>query len=118
LLALIAGAVLARVALQWNLPLPVCNFKRLTGAPCPFCGGTRALKSAAEFDLWTAFQFNPLVIVAGLAVVGCFALWLADRFRTVPLLPRVRSWLTRWPGWWIAGGLFLANWAYLIWALD
>ncbi len=114
LLALLGAAAVARVALYWNVPLPACNFKRLTGVPCPFCGGTRALKSVAEFDLWAAVQFNPLVCLAGLAVVAWFALWVTDRFRTRPLRPRIRRLIDRWPVWWIAGGLVLVNWAYLI----
>lgn len=116
--ALVVAAALARVAMNWNVPLPLCNFKRLTGAPCPFCGGTRALKSAAEFDLWPAFQFNPLVFLAGMVVIAWFGLWLIDRFLARPIQPRLRAWLARWPWWWIAGGLVLANWAYLIRTLE
>lgn len=118
LLAMLGAAAVARVAMNWNVPLPACNFKRLTGAPCPFCGGTRALKAAAEFDLWTAFQYNPLVFLAGIAVIIWFALWVVDRFRREPLQPRIERWLRRWPVWWIAGGLVLANWAYLIRTLE
>jgi hypothetical protein len=114
LLAMLGAAAVARVAMQWNVPLPACNFKRLTGAPCPFCGGTRALRSAAEFDLWAAFQFNPLVFLAGVAVILWFGLWLVDRCRVRPVQPQVKAWLQRWPVWWIVGGLVLANWAYLI----
>lgn len=114
LLAMLGAAALARVVMQWKIPLPACHFKQFTGVPCPFCGGTRTLRSAAELDLWTAFQFNPLVFLAGVAVLGWFALWLLDRWRTNPWLPRLKTRLQRWPLWWIAGGLVLANWAYLI----
>ena len=114
LLAMLGAAAIARVAMQWNLPLPACGFKRLTGVPCPFCGGTRALRSAAEFDLWTAFQFNPLVFLAGVAVFLWFGLWVIDRFLAKPVQPRIEARLQRWPLWWIAGGLVLANWAYLV----
>jgi hypothetical protein len=114
LLAMLGAAALARVAMQWKIPLPACHFKQFTGAPCPFCGGTRTLRSAAELDLWAAFQFNPLIFLAGVAVLGWFALWLIDRFRTAKLQPRIQSWFQRWPVWWIAGGLVLANWVYLI----
>jgi hypothetical protein len=102
------------VAMQWKIPLPACHFKQFTGAPCPFCGGTRTLRSAAELDLWAAFQFNPLIFLAGVAVLGWFALWLIDRFRHDKLQPRIQSWFQCWPVWWIAGGLVLANWVYLI----
>lgn len=114
LLAMLGAAAFARVALQWNVPLPACGFKQFTGAPCPFCGGTRALRSVAEFDLWVAFQFNPLIFLAGVAVILWFGLWLFDRFRARPIQPRVKAWFQQWPMWWIAGGLVLANWAYLI----
>jgi hypothetical protein len=114
LVALLGAAAVARVVIQWNVPLPACGFKQFTGAPCPFCGGTRALRSAAEFDLWTAFQFNPLVCLIGVGVILWFSLWLTDRFRARPIQPAIRAWLERWPLWWLVGGLVLANWAYLI----
>lgn len=114
MLALLAAAAFARLIMQWNVALPACNFKRLTGLPCPLCGGTRAMRSLAELDLGTALHFNPLVVFSALAILGWFALWSLDRFLTRPVLPRIKIWLRRWPVWWIVGGMVLLNWAYLI----
>ena len=116
-LALLAAAAIARLMMQWKVVLPACNFKRLTGLPCPLCGGTRAMRSLADLDFGTAFHFNPLVVLAAFAILVWFAFWSLDRFRERPVLPRIKSRLRRWPVWWIVGGLVLANWVYLIRAL-
>lgn len=113
-LAMVAAAAIARMAVQWNLPWPACNFKRLTGAPCPLCGGTRAMRSVAELDILTALRFNPLVALGVVVIIFWFGLWLVDRVRAQPLLPRIRNRIQQWPVWWMLGGLVLANWAYLI----
>ena len=49
LLAMLGAAALARVAMQWKIPLPACHFKQFTGAPCPFCGGKAWLKSRGGY---------------------------------------------------------------------
>lgn len=117
-LAGIAGiAFLARVLLQWNENMPLCGFREMTGVPCPLCGGTRTLKSIAEFDLTAAIQFNPLVLVT-FALVMVWAVWklleriLGTRFfrdgsRTVAKLPLA----------FIVFGALLLNWIYLIYHL-
>ncbi len=48
--------------------LPPCFFRRLTGVPCPTCGGTRAALALAHGDLAGALAANPLVTL-GLAVL-------------------------------------------------
>ncbi|HEY7348611.1 MAG TPA: DUF2752 domain-containing protein [Ktedonobacterales bacterium] len=41
----------------------LCLFKNLTGRPCPGCGMTRAISSAAHGDFKQAFRHNKLVII-------------------------------------------------------
>jgi len=90
----IAAAWTARVALQQNLVWG-CPMLQLTGVPCPFCGGTRALASVSSLEIRQAVAFNPL------AVFG-LALWpFALKYRDA-------RWL--WP---IGGALLFANWLYL-----
>ncbi len=70
----------ARLSIEWNLPLPLCGLKRLTGIPCPFCGSTRCLQACAQFDFADAMRWNPLTFLACVSLVLRFALWAADRF--------------------------------------
>jgi hypothetical protein len=114
MLVMLGAAAAARLALRWDLPLPACGFKRLTGLPCPLCGGTRAMRSLADLHFATAFRFNPLVVLTAFAIVGWFVLWWTDRFREEPVVPQIKNCLQRWPVWWMVGGLVLVNWGYLI----
>ena len=42
----------------------VCPFFALTGFTCPGCGTTRGLHALLHGDVVTAFQFNPLMVLA------------------------------------------------------
>lgn len=53
---------------------PVCVFHRATGWQCPGCGGLRAVHHFLRGEIWTAFRFNQLVVLA----VPVLA-WLAYR---------------------------------------
>jgi hypothetical protein len=60
-----------------------CWFKKVTGLPCPGCGGTRAFVFALHGDFYHSLQLNPaaLVLLAGLIAIGVVQLILAaDRF--------------------------------------
>lgn len=52
-----------------------CIFKRVTGVPCPFCGGTRATVAAAQGRFVESVKLSPLGIPL---VIGCVlgAPWL------------------------------------------
>ncbi|MGN6299905.1 MAG: DUF2752 domain-containing protein, partial [Angustibacter sp.] len=58
-----------------------CPFLRLTGRPCPFCGGLRAVNDVLHGDLLGAVHSNALVLLlvplAGAAIV----VWLGRRWR-------------------------------------
>ena len=41
-----------------------CAFKKLTGLPCPGCGGTRAFVCFFRGDFLKSFCYNPIVIIA------------------------------------------------------
>jgi len=83
----------------WPFPTPAsklsfCSFHSLTGLPCAFCGGTRAVKAMVHWDWASAMYFNPLaigvVLVGG--VLGAFLLLEAALGRRLagPLRPRLR----------------------------
>jgi len=111
-----ALAVAVAVALNFvDMPLPACNFHRLTGYPCPSCGGTRACLLLSRLDVLGAARMNPLAAVLGIAG-GLWALYsiavLAFRLRRIRLgfssnTERRIFWIT-------AVLVALANWAYLI----
>ena len=101
------------LAAWWRLPGPGCLFLRLTGWPCPLCGGTRAFRALAHGDWTAALWTSPLAVLLGLAL-GLCGLWhLAALAGWSPpsRLPAVpRRW--RQPLLWLLLAAILANWAY------
>ena len=87
---LLAVAIaLALGALQ--ITLPACSLKRMTGVPCAFCGGTRALQALGHLSLTEAFWFNPLVTIGALAaapmaIISLFFSQCFTRFKKFPLI--------------------------------
>lgn len=41
-----------------------CQFRRVTGLPCPSCGSTRAVFALLKFDPARAFRLSPIATVA------------------------------------------------------
>ena len=70
--ALIVGVHLVNTLTERELI--ICTLRRITSIPCPTCGSTRAVESALQGDLLTAFSYNPLVMV--LLLLGGAALAL------------------------------------------
>jgi hypothetical protein len=104
----IVGAVLSS---RLQLFFPKCTFLRLTGLPCAFCGGTRALRAIAHFDFVGAFWWNPLVTLAVFAAALSCALWAI-----VPA-PAFDDWIARakrLPVWTIIFVLIGVNWIFLL----
>ena len=88
-------------ALAIHDPGVLCPVRRLTGLPCPLCGGTTALAAAGAGHFDSAFAANPIVLLGALALVAAPAyagdLWwrLGDRHRT-----------------WLLVGLLAVAWLY------
>jgi hypothetical protein len=105
------------IAWAWfkvGLPIPGCAFKEMTGVPCPTCGTTRMLRALFAGELWEAFLWNPLLLLACVAV----GLWMmVSAYLRLSGRRGLRIALERWERWTlrIAGGLaILAGWGYLI----
>jgi|1185.fasta_scaffold178365_2 hypothetical protein len=58
----VVGAILVAVISGYlGIGFPQCSFKRMTGLPCAFCGGTRSLRAIGHLHFTDAFWLNPLV---------------------------------------------------------
>lgn len=108
-----AGLVLAGwwISRETGTRVPLCMARRVTGVPCPGCGGTRSAMSLAGGDPAAAFAFNPLVaafLVAGPVWLGWR--WLRRGRPDRPWTPTTRKVLG-------LGALaaVAANWAYVLW---
>jgi len=113
LVALIGLAVGVRLARDWQLPLPFCWLRALTGIPCPACGCTRSLLAWAHLDPGSALRFNPLFFVGCLGVVAWATVWTLERITGIEWLPRLTRAAHRLPVRWILAGLATLNWLYL-----
>jgi hypothetical protein len=52
------GGEVWRDGTHQQLGLPACNFKYLTGKPCPSCGMTTSFALLMRGDLWNSVQAN------------------------------------------------------------
>ena len=75
-----------------------CGFHFLTGLPCLFCGGTRAVRALGHGQWELAAYLNPLAFPAaalGLLLVGLLALEAATGRRAI----RWEAWLVKFQRW-------------------
>jgi len=88
----------------------LCLFKRITGLPCPTCGFTRGLLSLLGGRPGRGWLYNPLlfsVLVLGILATGIRVLFARAVKIRLTRIERIIAWL-------LAGVLFAANWAYVI----
>jgi hypothetical protein len=93
--------------------LPLCQFKAVTGKPCPGCGLTRSFSAISHGRLREAAAFNPF---------GFPLYALAVFFLFFPLLCRLRPntgpAMMRWRVHvWLPVGMLAALWTWGIWRL-
>ena len=58
-----------------------CPFLLLTGAPCPGCGGLRAVHDLTRLDVPAALSSNAVAVLLLLGAVVAWALWTVRRWR-------------------------------------
>ena len=104
---------LARLSVEWKLPLPLCGWKRLTGVPCPFCGGVRCFQASSCFAFLDGLRWNPLVFLGCVATALWFSIWIADRSFNRGWLPALRPWLHAPALKPLLIGAIVSNWIYL-----
>jgi hypothetical protein len=107
--ALLAGFLLAGVALQLLLPerfAVQCLMKRWFSVPCPTCGMTRALRLLLHCEWRAAVALQPLVLIGPLFALLAFLYWTLR-----PAVPAAQKFR---PLAGIALLVFLLNWIGLI----
>ena len=110
---LAALALVARLALQWQWPVPQCWLRKLTGVPCPACGCTRSLAAWSSGNLEQAWLYNPLFFALCLGLLLWLMLWAVQLATRRPLLDVIRANAGRLPVGRIAIALVATNWLYL-----
>ena len=88
--------------------ITLCGVKKLTGLPCPFCGGVRATAALGQGSLAEALAWNPAVTLlhAGMLTSGAAL-----------VLGRTPPWLTPERNRFVFRAILvilLANWLYLV----
>lgn len=73
---------------------PTCPLLAITGLYCPGCGAMRALASLTDGNVPAAFGFNPLAVLAFVALLGIFGVWAARQWRGTQKLTLTRPWVT------------------------
>lgn len=113
LAALALALVAAHLVELWQLPVPPCTTRSLTGWPCPFCGSTRTLMAAARGELAAAVRLNPLIFLGAAAVLGWSVARAIERFTGRRFTAGLGEWLRRLRWGWLLAGALLVNWVYL-----
>jgi len=74
-----------------NRCFSICQFRRLTGLPCPTCGVTRSLAMLAKGEWRRAVAYHPMGPLVAAALCGgwLYLLWCAAT-RVTPTVPRGR----------------------------
>jgi len=106
----VLGIALVWLSAHFHQPVQLCLIKRLTGVPCPTCGFTRGAIALLNGNVVQAWLFNPLLyLVLGLffAAVVIRIIWARGIRISLTGKERLAAWV-------LAGTLFFANWAYVI----
>jgi hypothetical protein len=73
---------------------PGCTLYKLTGLYCPGCGGLRATHQLLHGQIFAAFHFNPLFVLALPILLWAFARSILRYRRGETFLPAIKSnWL-------------------------
>jgi hypothetical protein len=111
---LLSALVIAAMAAGWEGPRMVCPLKAVVGVPCPGCGATRAAQALAAGQVMTAARLNPLAALAA----GAWVLWAG--YAAVAVAARGKRLRLVWEpqdvsrARWLAAGLVLTSWLFLV----
>lgn len=88
----VLAIIVAALSNYFKIAFPKCTFKTLTGLPCAFCGGTRALRAIGHFKFVEAFWLNPLVTIAAFAAAACAIGSFVVPVKFERLVARAKNW--------------------------
>ena len=74
LLGICIGALIVVICSQ-KFGIPLCPFKKITGIPCPGCGGVRCVRMLLHGDVMGAILTNPVSVVFILFIIASL-MWL------------------------------------------
>ena len=101
--AALAAYILYTVDPSTSHAYPRCLFKTATGYDCPGCGSTRAVHHLLHGRVGTAFRYNPMLFVAGVAFAPALVTLLRGRTPEYVAKPWFAwSALVLTVGWWVA----------------
>ncbi len=88
-LLLLSGVWLLHSLEPGEIPLPECEFKSITGLPCPTCGITRSMQAAANLEIKESFIQHPfgLLLISVISVLFFFLLTEAITGKRLRLIP-------------------------------
>jgi hypothetical protein len=118
-LCLLAATAAARIAGALALPLPLCQWRRWTGLPCPACGCTRSLLAWSHGEWLGALRWNPLFFL----LCATLLFWVGLRGVAAAAKPpgvlrsrllELEGRLARLCSWKAFGLLAFLNWLYLL----
>jgi hypothetical protein len=113
----LVGLLVGRyVPLATLIPFWGCSFRQVTGVPCPGCGLTRVADRVAHLNVMGALTANPLGTVAALLFALAAVAMVVHLVFGVPLPELVLSEAEWRVVRWAALGLFLANYAFVVFA--
>ena len=104
------GVALVWLSAYFHRPVQLCLVKRLTGVACPTCGFTRGALSLFHGHPAQAWLYNPLLY----SVLALFFAVTAVRVISARSVRINLTGIERPAAWILAGALFFANWAYVI----
>ena len=106
-------AGMAQAVVHGLIPLPRCLLLQLTGIPCPTCGCTRSLAAWTQFDLASAFLFNPLFFAACTVLLIWSGIRLVEMRTARELVSRQQLRLSTNTAWALGVASVVLNWLYL-----
>ena len=91
---------------------PFCPFHKITGFPCPGCGGIRAAKALLSMDISTALYINPLSVVLCILFPVFLVLSWIDYFRKGNIVEKINTKISRPLPTLIIVSIIIANWIW------
>ncbi|MBR4787129.1 MAG: DUF2752 domain-containing protein [Bacteroidales bacterium] len=78
--------------MESKIPLhPFCPFHRITGLPCPGCGGVRVIHALMAMDIKGALNINPLSVILCILIPVFLILSWVDYFKNTHMMHNIMA---------------------------